>query len=91
MGDEVTSGSDEEEPIPTLKILVVGNPADGFQYFGPFPELIDEITDQFDKEEWWCVDLNPVDDHIFLSSQQWNSFKSRTLTALECRNLGLNN
>ena len=41
-----------------MKILVVGNPVDGLQFYGPY-ETNDEAVDAADFHDSWCVaDLN---------------------------------
>lgn len=41
------------------KIIITGNPVQGFQYFGPFGELTEEITDQLETD-WWVTDLEEL-------------------------------
>lgn len=46
-------------------VIVVGNPADGFSFIGPFydADSIEEYSFKLKDEEWWLVDLkNPKED-----------------------------
>lgn len=44
-------------------ILIVGNPCDGFRFYGPVShagdaaDLVEQVTDP--GEAWWVADLNP--------------------------------
>jgi hypothetical protein len=44
-----------------MHILIVGNPMDGFSYFGPFESVEDAIEygeKNFAEDEWWVSELN---------------------------------
>lgn len=45
-------------------VLIVGNPAEGFSYFGPVvpntPHLDEYIDRELRNETWWLVKLNPL-------------------------------
>lgn len=41
------------------KLLVIGNPVDGFTFQGPYDEAEDALQDAelFEDREWWVADL----------------------------------
>jgi hypothetical protein len=48
------------------KIIITGNPVDGFNYYGPFDE--EELTlayDSFDGD-WWVASLKKLDDVCYV-------------------------
>ncbi len=42
------------------KIVITGNPVDGYTYWGPFDQLNDSIANQFEGD-WWVAELNYID------------------------------
>ena len=45
-----------------MKIVLVGNAVDGFQFFGPFPDIEDalEFTERIRQDAWIIADLTPA-------------------------------
>lgn len=55
--------------MTTKKVVMYGNPADGFRIVGPFENAAAAdayIEAEFDRSDWWIVDLDAPDTELTL-------------------------
>lgn len=44
-----------------MKIIVTGNPVDGFQFYGPPFESLDDNTADYFEGDWRVAELEPIE------------------------------
>lgn len=55
-----------------MKVVMSGNPIDGFALFGPFEELDDTIAAQFEGD-WWVVDVYTLPEQESAHAEPWTA------------------
>jgi hypothetical protein len=74
-------------------IVVIGNPVDGFSFFGPFESFEDAewFGDRVDGE-WWITDLTPLSSSLQreLRAPRFNVTRTEWPEDVECDECGRN-